>query len=232
MLKKIEEFEEREKAAMKKIARLEEVIAKDKNESATLRRSCSLTEHQLDKTEDILDQKLERLVMLHKKTEQDIQMLKVLEDRELEVDNSLDRLEPSAKAAIQRQHDAEMRCMEVQRRLTLTTSELHKIRARQREKEEEVRELENRLKVGGRSIQQLVISEEKYCDKEDEFRHRIRLLKANLAATILRAEESERRCMRLERENDMVEEETRAYKKNYDMMQKELHDTLNDIECV
>lgn len=232
MQDQLEEMEKREMLAKKKLSRLAEITAAHQRETETLRRSCSLTEHNLDKKEDLLDEKLHSLKDALLKKEREDQIIKVLEKREMDMDDEASRLEPKVKQAIHRADEAEMKYYEVVRKMSLAEAEYMKVKARKQDKEQLVRELEESLKTSGRQIRHLEVQEEKSGDREDQKFHRCRQLIDRIDHCIMNAEESERRIRMLQKTHDTLEEEYITYEKNSKTMKRELHETLNSLDHV
>jgi chromosome segregation ATPase len=228
----LEEIETRDMLAKKKLNWLEEITAKNQNETDTLRRSCTLTEHNLDKTEDLLDHKIQTLKDALLKGDKEDQVIKVLEQRDCEIDEEISRFEPKVKQAIHRADEAEMKYHEAVRKLSLAESERNKVLSRRNVKESQVNVLETSLKNAGRQIHRLEISEEKSGDREDEYFRRCRHLTDNVSHCLMRAEEAERRIRMLQKTKDNLEEEKNTYEKNHAMMKRELDETLNSLDHV
>lgn len=232
MQEQLEEIEEREMLAKKKLNWLEEITGKNTTEAETLRRSCKLTEYNLDKTEDMLDHKIASLKEASVKRDKEDQIIKVLEQRDLEIDEEISRFEPKVKQAIYRADEAEMKYHEAVRKLSLAESERNKVIGRRNLKENQVQELQTSLKNAGRQIHRLEISEEKSGDREDDYFRRCRHLTECVSHCLMRAEEAERRVKMLQTRKDNVEEEKNTYEKNFAMMKRELDETLNSLDHV
>ncbi|XP_031553460.1 uncharacterized protein LOC116290544 [Actinia tenebrosa] len=230
MQEQLEEIEKREMLAKKKLNWLEEISGKNKTEAETLRRSCSLTEYNLDKTEDLLDQKIASLKSALVKRDKEDQIIKVLEQRDLEIDEEISRFEPKVKQAIHRADEAEMKYHEAVRKLSLAESERNKVIGRRNAKENQVQALQTSLKNAGRQIHRLAISEEKSGDREDEYFRRCRHLTECVSHCLMRAEEAERRIKMLQNRKDNLEGEKKTYEKNLAMMRRELDETLNNLD--
>lgn len=232
MQDQLEETEKREMLANKKLSRLQEITTAHQRECETLRRSCALNEYNLDKKEDFLEEKLNSLKDALLKKEREDQIIKVLEKRELDMDDEASRLEPKVKQAIQKADEVEMKFHEARRKLTLTQAEFMKIKARKQDKEEQVRELEESLKTAGRQIRHLEVLEEKSGDREDQKYHHCRKLIERIDECIMRAEESERRIRMLQKTYNALEEEKITYDKNCKELKRELNETLNSLDHV
>jgi len=232
MQEQLEELEKREMLAKKKLSRLTEITTSHQRETETLRRSCSLNEYNLDKKEDLLEEKLHSLKDALLRNEREVQIIKVLEQREMEMDDEMNRLEPKVKHATQKADEAEMKYYEVVRKLALAEAELMKIRSRKDTKEHQVNVLEDSLKTAGRQIHHLEVQEEKSGDREDQRYHRCRKLIENVDHCVMCAEEAERRIRMLQNTHDSLEVEKITYEKNYKAMRRELDETLNSLDHV
>lgn len=230
MQEQLEELDKQEKLAEKKIGRLTEITELHQRECETLRKSCSLTEQNLERKEDLLEEKLHLLKDALLKQEREDQIIKVLVKREDEMDDETNRLEPKVKRAIQRADEAEMKYHEVVRKLALAETEYHKVKARQEEKEELVRKLEDSLKTAGRQIRHLEVQEEKSGDREDQKFHYCRKLIDRVDHFIMRAEDAERRIRMLQKTYDALDEEKTTYEKNHKAMRRELEETLKSLD--
>lgn len=225
----IDQAEEREKAATKKLAFARHEADEREKEVEALKRRKRLLEEKLDAVEDrIFDKERAYRDELERKEREDRQR-KILDDLEEEDERKIEKLECMIKQYEKSADYSENKCAECWRRMQNLTREMEKFRLRCKAAEGKGRELEEQNKFVGRNLRKLAISEEKRCDREEAFENKIRELWQLRRDEEIRCECAERTIGRLEGEvrvlKDKISEEEQ---KIYDVKSM-LSETMNGL---
>ena len=212
----IDQAEEREKAATKKLAFARHEADEREKEVEALRRRKRLLEEKLDVVEDrIFDKEKEYREELSRKEKEDKQR-KILDELEDEDERKMEKLEAAIKQYEKSADYSETKCAECWRKMQNMTRETEKFRLRLKAAERKGRELEEQNKFVGRNLRKLAISEEKRGDREEAYENKIRELWQLRRDEEIRYEAAERKIGRLEGEvrvlkDKIYEEEQKIY---------------------
>lgn len=220
MRHEIDQAEEREKAAVKKLAFGNHEADEKEKEVDALKRRKRLLEEKLDAVEDrIFDKEKIYREELARKEREDRQ-IKILDELEEEDERKNEKLEASIKQNGKSADYSENKCAECRRRLQTVTRETERFRLRLVAAVEKRRELEEQNKFVGRNLRKLAISEEKRGDREEAYENKIRELWQRRRDEEIRYEAAERKIGRMDYEVKCLKE------KIYEEEQK-----IHDVKC-
>lgn len=212
----IDQAEEREKAATKKLAFARHEADEKEKEVDALKRRKQLLEEKLDAVEDRIFDKEKSYREELSRLEREDRQRKMLDELEEEDERKMEKLETAIKQYEKSADYSENKCAECWRRMQNITRELEKFRMRLKAAEGKGRELEEQNKFVGRNLRKLAISEEKRCDREEAFENKFRELEQLRCDEEIRCEAAERKLGRLQGEVDILkskiyEEEQKIY---------------------
>ena len=195
----IDQAEEREKSAIKKLAFANyEADEKEKAVDA-LKRRIRLLEGKLDGVQDRIFDKEKAYREELARNERENRQIKILNEVEDEDERKMEKLEAAVKQYETSADYSENKCAECWRRLQTVTRETERFRVRLREAAEKRNELEEQNRFVGRNLRKLAISEEKRGDREDACENKIRELWQRRRDEEIRCEAADRTIGRLER---------------------------------
>ncbi|PFX30862.1 Tropomyosin alpha-1 chain [Stylophora pistillata] len=216
----IDQAEEREKSAIKKLAFANHDADEKEKERDALKRRKRLLEQKLDAVEDrIFDKDKFYREELARKEREDRQR-KILDELEEEDERKFEKLEAEIRRYEKAADYSEHKCAECRRRLQTVTRETERFKMRLRVAVGKGRELEEQNKFVGRHLRKLEISEEKRGDREEAFENKIRELWQLRRDQEMRFETAERTIGRLEREKSALKE--KLYEENQKLNDKEI----------
>ena len=201
-----DQAEEREKAAMKKLAFARHEADEKEKEVEALKRRKRLMEDKLDTVEDRNFDKEKAYRGELARLEKEDRQRKILDDVEEEDERKMGKLEAAIKQYGKAADYSENKCAECWRRMQNLTREIEKFRLRLRAAEGKGRELEEQNKFVGRNLRKLAISEEKRCDREEAYENKIRELEQLRRDEEIRCEAEERKVGRLEGEVNVLKD--------------------------
>lgn len=225
----IDQAEEREKAAIKKLAFATHEADEKEKEFDALKRRKRLLEEKLDAVEDrIFDKEKIYREELARKEREDRQR-KILDELEEEDERKIEKLEAAIKQYEKTADYSEYKCAECRRRLQTVTRETERFRLRLKAAVGKGRELEEENKFVGRNLRKLAISEEKRGDREEAYENKIRELWQLRRDEEIRYEAAERKIGRLGAEvSDLKDKVYEEKQKIYDVKSM-LDETMNGL---
>merc|ERR1712011_63498 len=156
-------------------------------------------------------------------------MRKVLENRAVQDEERMGKLEEELKAARNQAEDADKKYEEVQKRLQQVEGELERAEERAETGEMKIIELEEELRVVASNLKSLEVSEEKANKREASYKEQIKSLTAKLKQAEARAEFAERSVQKLQKEVDRLEDELVHEKEKFKAISDELDQTFAEM---
>lgn len=194
----IDQAEEREKSAIKKLVFANYEADEKEKEVDALKRRIRLLEGKLDAVQDRIFDKEKAYREELARNERENRQLKLLNEVEDEDERKMEKLEAAIKQYEKSADYSENKCAECWRRLQTVTRETERFRVRLREATEKRNELEEQNRFVGRNLRKLAISEEKRSDREDACENKIRELWQRRRDEEIRCEAADRTIARLE----------------------------------
>ena len=225
----IDQAEEREKAAIKKLVFANHEADEKEKERDALKRRKHLLEQKLDAVEDrIFDKEKFYREELARKEREDRQR-KILDELEEEDERKFEKLEAEIRRYENAADYSEHKCAECRRRLQTVTRETERFKMRLRAAVGKGRELEEQNKFVGRHLRKLEISEEKRGDREEAFENKIRELWQLRRDEEMRYEAAERKIGRLEVEKSVLKEKLYDESQKLDDVKSMMNETMNGL---
>ena len=225
----IDQAEEREKAAAKKLAFARHEADEKEKEVDALKRRKRLLEEKLDAVEDrIFDKEKIYREELARKEKEDRQ-IKILDELEEEDERKSEKLEAAIKQYEKSADYSENKCAECHRRLQTVTREIERFRLRLMTAGEKRRELDEQNKFVGRNLRKLAISEEKRGDREEAYENKFRELWQRRRDEEIRCEAAERKIGRLDYEVRVLKEKIDEEQQKIDDVKSTMDETMNGL---
>lgn len=212
----IDQAEEREKSAVKKLVFANHEADEKEKEVDALKRRLRLLEDKVFSVQDRIIDKENAYQEELARNERESRQIKILYELEDDDERKMEKLQASIKQYEKSADYSENKCAECWRRLQTVTRETERFRVRFREATEKRNELEEQNKFVGRNLRKLAISEEKRGDREDACENKIRELWHRRRDEEIRCEGAERTIGRLESQmcelkNKISEEQEKIY---------------------
>lgn len=225
----IDQAEEREKAAIKKLAFANYEADEREKEADALKRRKRLLEEKLDSVEDrIFDkEKIYREELVRK--ERDDRQRKILDEIEEEDERKMEKLEAAIRQYGKSADYSETKCAECWRRLQTVTWDTDRFKQRLKAASGKGRELDEQNKFVGRNLRKLAISEEKRCDREEAHENKIRELWQLRRDEEIRYEAAERKIGRLKGEVKVLKEKIDEEKQKVYDAKSMMDETMNGL---
>lgn len=225
----IDQAEEREKAATKKLDfRRHEADEKEKEVDALKRRK-RLLEAKLDSVEDRIFDKEKSYREELERLEREDRQRKILDEMEEEDERKLEKLELSIEEYKKSADYSENKCAECWRKLQNMSKEKEKYRLRLKVAEARGRELEEQNRLVGRNLRKLAIDEEKRGDREEACENKIRELWQLRRDEEIRYEAAERKVGRLQGDLNVIKDKIREEEKKIDDVRSDFDETMNGL---
>ena len=203
---KIDQAEERERIATKKLALACDEAEKVEDQVNALKRRKQLLEQKLEDVEGrcFEEEEIYRNELARKEKED--RQRKILGELEEEDERRMEKLEASIKQYEKAADYNENKCEECWRRCQTLQNETERFRVRERSAKEKRRELQEQTKFVGRNLRKLAISEEKRSDREEAYENKIRELWQLTRDQEIRREAADRKIGIMKREVARLQE--------------------------
>lgn len=221
--------EKREETAKIKTRDVRERMAKAEDNVASLKRKMKLTQLKLEQTEDLTDEKLDKLERLNKSIYENETCRRQLERKEMKEDNTLIHLESRQKSRWIFAQEAEQRQREAFNKLRMLEAETAKVEAKIATAKSREKHFKNILHDAGRAAGSLAKSEELKQAKIDECKERCRRLNERKERVLITAECLERKANQLEKDVDSLRTETRLTRKRGQEVKREHRNLLDEM---
>merc|ERR1712117_849976 len=203
--------------------------AKAEEEVADLVKKSQQLEEDQEKCEDKLLIATNKLDKAATAGDDSDRMRKVLENRAIQDEERMGKLEEELKNARNQAEEADKQYDEVQKRLQQVESELERAEERAETGELKIIELEEELRVVATNLKSLEVSEDKANKREASYKEQIKTLTAKLKQAEARAEFAERSVQKLQKEVDRLEDELAGEQEKYKSITEELEATFAEM---
>lgn len=225
----IDQAEEREKAATKKLAfAIHEADEKEKEVDA-LRRKIWLRKQEKRLLEDRISDKEKALCDVDKRKENEDRQRKILDELEEEDERKMMKLEVLITQYKTSADYSENKCAECCRKMQNMTRQIEKFRCRLQTADRKGRELEEQNKLVGRNLRKLAIDEEKRGDREEAYENKIRELWQLRRDEEIRYEGAERKSGRLQGELKVLKEKIYEEEEKIDDVKSMFNEAMNGL---
>lgn len=225
----IDQAEDREKAATKKLDFKRHEADEKEKEVDALKRRKRLLEAKLDSVEDRIFDKEKSYREELERLEREDRQRKILDEMEEEDERKLEKLELSIEEYKKSADYSENKCAECWRKLQNMSKEKEKYRLRLKVAEARGRELEEQNRLVGRNLRKLAIDEEKRGDREEACENKIRELWQLRRDEEIRYEAAERKVGRLQGELNVIKDKIREEEKKIDDVRSDFDETMNGL---
>lgn len=209
---KIEEADEREFEAKQTLNAKEAEIEQMEKEAAGIRRRIKLLKAQLDKTNELFEEKQEKCDHLGCKTASDEEMRKRMEECEMEGDEKIQFYEEALKEATVKEEENFRTLGDAERRLLKVDEDLKREIKRRRKLEDKIAEHEYTINSVNNQMSELEKYDEEASEREELSEEKAKFLADQLKEVIGRAEDAERNKSRLERALYDIDNEVQSFK--------------------
>jgi len=196
---KIDEADEREHEAKQLLKEAESELEQKDKEAEGIRRRIKLLQSQLDKTNELYEEKKDKCDRASYKTASEEEMRKRMEECEMEGDEKIQFYEEALKEAIEKEEENTRTLVDAERRLLVVEEDLKKENKRKQRLCDKIAEQEGMINSANVQMCQLEKFDEEASEREELSEEKAKFLADQLKDVITRAEEAERNKTRLER---------------------------------